>query len=294
MTAQTARIGVQLMTVREQVESLGLAPVLERLAGIGLANIEVSQVPLTAENVAVFERARDELGLGYAALSGTMEAGGGANPSLLEDYEHLRDTARRLGTERIRIGMLPLAALRDEQALVQFCRDAEAMARRLADDGIRLSYHNHHLEFAHLGGREVLETIRTEAPAMWLELDVHWVQRGGHDPVRTLQRFAGAVDLVHLKDFRVGLPAAEAFEALAAGDRSAVQQHLNQPVQFAEVGQGTLDWAAVVYAGIAAGAAHLLIEQDATYGRDPFESLAMSREHLAGLGFGEMFSGPSR
>ncbi len=277
------------MTVRQEVDELGLPAVLQRLSEIGLPNIEVSQVPLTSENLDSFARGRDELGLSYAALSGTMEAGGGANPSLLSDYDHLVASARRLGCERIRIGMMPFPALRDEQALLSFCRDADEMARRLADDGIRLSYHNHHIEFARLGHREVLETIRTEAPNLWLEVDVYWVQRGGHDPVRTLERLAGSVDLVHLKDFRVSLPPAEAFEALADGDRSAVQQHLTQPVQFAEVGQGTLDWAAIVRAGIDAGAAHLLIEQDATYGRDPFDSLTMSRERLVELGFAEMF-----
>ncbi|QOR69819.1 sugar phosphate isomerase/epimerase [Ruania alkalisoli] len=290
MTAHTsARIGVQLMTVRREVDEIGLPAVLRRLSEIGLPNIEVSQVPLTSENLDSFAHGRDKLGLSYAALSGTMEAGGGANPSLPSDYDHLVTAARRLGCERIRIGMLPFSALRDEQALLSFCRDADEMARRLADDGIRLSYHNHHIEFARLGDREVLETIRTEAPNLWLEVDVYWVQRGGHDPVRTLERFAGSVDLVHLKDFRVSLPPAEAFEVLADGDRSAVQEHFAQPVQFAEVGQGTLDWAAIVRAGIDAGAAHLLIEQDATYGRDPFESLTMSRERLVELGFAEMF-----
>ncbi|UFU07507.1 sugar phosphate isomerase/epimerase family protein [Ruania halotolerans] len=283
------RLGVQLMTVRSEVDRMGLDRVLQRLAEIGLPNIEISQVPLSDENMAAFERARTDHGVEYAALSGTMEPSGAANPSLVDSYDDVLAHARTLGSERIRIGMLPALALRDADSLLAFCREAEAMARRLADDGIRLSYHNHHIEFARLGGREVLETIRAEAPTLWLELDVYWVQRGGHDPVRTLQRFAGVVDLVHLKDFRVSLPPAEAFDALAAGDRSGLGAHLAQPVQFAEVGEGTLDWAAIVRAGIEAGAAHLLIEQDDTYGRDPFESLASSHGHLAALGFGEMF-----
>ncbi|SEE97733.1 sugar phosphate isomerase/epimerase family protein [Ruania alba] len=286
---ENPRLGVQLMTVRGEVDRIGLDGVLQRLAEIGLSNIEISQVPLSDENMTSFERARGERGVEYAALSGTMEPSRGANPSLVDSYDEVVAHARRLGADRIRIGMLPALALRDAPSLLAFCRETEVMARRLADDGIRLSYHNHHLEFARLDGREVLETIRSEAPSLWLELDVHWVQRGGHDPVRTLQRFAGSVDLVHLKDFRVSLPPAEAFDALAGGDRSGFGHHMAQPVQFAEVGSGTLDWAAIVTAGVEAGAAHLLIEQDDTYGRDPFESLASSHDHLVDLGFGEMF-----
>ena len=62
-------------------------------------------------------------------------------------------------------------------------------------------------------------------------------------------------------------------------------------VQFAEVGQGTLDWAPVIEQGIASGAEHLLVEQDITYGRDIFESLAMSRAHLVELGYGALIDG---
>ena len=62
-------------------------------------------------------------------------------------------------------------------------------------------------------------------------------------------------------------------------------------MQFAEVGQGTLDWKPVIEQALASGAQHLLIEQDQTYGRDIFDSLTMSREHLVSLGFGALITG---
>ena len=40
---------------------------------------------------------------------------------------------------------------------------------------------------------------------------------------------------------------------------------------------------------LASGAEYLLVEQDDTYGRDPFESLSMSRDHLLGLGYDALF-----
>ena len=39
---------------------------------------------------------------------------------------------------------------------------------------------------------------------MKFELDVHWIHRGGKDPVSVLKDYAGLVDLVHLKDYRIG------------------------------------------------------------------------------------------
>src|SRR5690625_1017553 len=108
-----ARIGVQLMTVREKVIELGVTEVLRRLAEAGLPVIEVSQVAMTEENVAAMERARGEHGLVFGALSGTMEsARPGANPSLLDDYDQVVDHCRRLGASRVRIGMMPMQAMR--------------------------------------------------------------------------------------------------------------------------------------------------------------------------------------
>lgn len=281
-----ARIGVQLMTVRNKVNELGVGEVLRRLAEAGLPVIEVSQVAMTEENVAAMERARDELGVEFGALSGTVEpTRPHANPSLLDSYDDVVAHCRRLGASRVRIGMMPIPAMRSAETIRGFCADAEKVARRLADDGIRLSYHHHHVEFARVEGRQVMDIINDEAPSLAWEIDVHWVTRGGADPVRTLQRFAPKVDLVHLKDFRVTLPPAEVIDAVAAGDREAWGTFWPNPVQFGEVGSGNLEWGPIIEAGIAAGAEYLFIEQDNTYGRDQFAALAESRAALVDLGY---------
>ena len=46
---------------------------------------------------------------------------------------------------------------------------------------------------------------------MGLELDVHWVQRGGLDPAATIRKYAGRTAMVHLKDYRIGALPDEAF-----------------------------------------------------------------------------------
>jgi len=60
-------------------------------------------------------------------------------------------------------------------------------------------------------------------------------------------------------------------------------------VEFAELGQGTLDIDACIKAGLDAGSEYFLVEQDNTYGRDPFECLKTSRDHLIKLGYGSWF-----
>ena len=117
---------------------------------------------------------------------------------------------------------------------------------------------------------------------------MHWVQRGGRDPVRTLAKYAGRVDLVHLKDYRIGLPDASAFEALRQGDDATFRAALADVVQFGEVGEGTLDWREIIDQSVESGAQYLFIEQDQHYGRDPFDCLVTSYDNLVELGYRQM------
>ena len=55
--------------------------------------------------------------------------------------------------------------------------------------------------------------------------------------------------------------------------------------QFAEVGQGNMNWPALLPAAEKAGAEYFLIEQDDTYGRDPIDCIRESREYLRSIGY---------
>lgn len=288
-----ARIGIQLMMLKEHVAQDGILPVLRRVKDTGFEVVEVSQIPMTEENVAGMEAAREELGIHYAAISAKTSAPEDSDELTLAKHFDLHvEHARRLGTKHLRIGMMPLSAMASQEAFDAFAAEADEYARRMADAGLRLSYHNHHVEFAKLGGVTLLDQLRQKAPHLRYEIDCHWVQRGGRDPERTLADFDGVLDLVHLKDYRITLPPAEVLAAAADGDRSAFTRFWGgEIVQFAEVGQGTLDWKPVIEQALASGAQHLLIEQDQTYGRDIFDALTMSREHLVSLGFGALITG---
>lgn len=281
------KIGVQMMMLKDKVEETGPYEVLRRLRESGFSAVEVSQIAMTPENVAEMRRARDELGAEFGALSAGL--GGGPNDSLLEDFSKIVKDAGELGSSRLRIGMMPFDAMASHEALLDFCHQAEEVSARLADEGITLYYHNHHVEFAKRGGSTLLDIIRAEAPTMRLEIDVHWVQRGGKDPVRTLQKYSGLVDLVHLKDYRIGELDPAAFEALQNGDRAAFMQAFTGVVQFGEVGEGNLEWTEILDQSLVSGAEYLLIEQDQQYGRDPYDCLKISRDNLVALGYEHLF-----
>jgi sugar phosphate isomerase/epimerase len=82
------------------------------------------------------------------------------------------------------------------------------------------------------------------------------------DPAAWIEKCKGRIPAVHLKDMSIKL------------DRTQFM---------AEVGEGNLNWPAVLEACRSAGVKHLIVEQDICY-RDPFDSLALSLKHLKGWG----------
>ncbi|GAB2758527.1 sugar phosphate isomerase/epimerase family protein [Sinomonas soli] len=285
-----ATIGVQAMMLKDSFTEIGPFETLRKVAEIGYRAVEVSQIPMDERNIAELERARSELGIEFAALSAQVDGEKDQTPyAVLNDLERTVADCQRLGTKMLRIGMLPMSELRSEQRILDYAKRANEAAEVLGEHGIALYYHNHHVEFAKIGGRHILDVLADAAPAMGLEIDVHWVARGGLDPVRTLEKYAGRTAMVHLKDYRIGALTDEGIDAYEAGDFAAFMGHFKDVVQFAEVGEGNLDFASIVPKAMESGAEYLLVEQDQLYGRTVFEALTTSHDNLVALGFGDLF-----
>ena len=73
------------------------------------------------------------------------------------------------------------------------------------------------------------------------------------------------------------------------GDIPAFFQYFNNCVQFAEVGEGNLDFRAILAESRAIGAKYLLVEQDELYGRTVWEALQLSYDNLVALGASDLF-----
>lgn len=284
-----AKIGVQTMMLKEEFARYGLFETLRLVSDIGYHAAEISTVSMTPENVAELGRARTELGMDIASISGSLTGSGGAHESLTTHFDKFVADTHGLGASMIRIGMLPAEAMASTERIFEFCDRSNEMAARLREHGIGLYYHNHHIDFAKYDGRYLLDIIANRAPLMGFEIDVHWVQRGGLDPVATLKKYGERVAMVHLKDYRIGRMSAAAFDALDAGDREMFDAELAQVVQFAEVGEGNLDFAAIIEQSTNTGAKYLLVEQDNQYGRTSLECLQTSYDNLVALGYQGLF-----
>lgn len=285
-----ATIGVQAMMLKDSFAEVGAFETLRRVSAIGYHAVEISQIPMTPGNVAELDRTRTELGMDIAALSVALDVPKSRpGDSLRKDFDKIVEDAKRLDSRLLRIGMLPLSAMRSPEAVIEFAKEANGFAERLQEHGIGLFYHNHHVEFARFDGKALLDIIAENSPSLGLEIDVHWVQRGGLDPVRTLQKYAGRTAMVHLKDYRIGALPETAFGMLESGDLPGYRQEFRNVVQFAEVGEGNLDFPAIIAAAQAGGAEYLLVEQDELYGRSVWEALQTSYDNLVAMGHRNLF-----
>ncbi len=118
------------------------------------------------------------------------------------------------------------------------------IAAQANTQGMRLAYHNHDFELVDFNGKTGLELLFAAAgPDLQTELDLAWVARAGHDPVVMLGKFRGHVFAVHAKD-------------------NAPKGQAEDEGGFAAVGQGVLDWNAILPAAAAAGVQWYIVEHD--------------------------------
>ena len=156
-----ARIGVQAMMLKNEFEADGAFTTLKRLSELGFNAVEISQIPMSEANVGEIERARVEFGMETAALSAALETPVGMpGDSLTNDFDKIVADCKRLACQIVRMGMMPFSAMASQQALLDFCSRSNELAARLAEQGIALYYHNHHVEFMRADGEQLREITR--------------------------------------------------------------------------------------------------------------------------------------
>ncbi|AXI07639.1 TIM barrel protein [Oceanobacillus sp. 143] len=284
----TGKIGVQMMMLKGKVEEIGAYETMKKLHELGFGAVEVSQIPMTEENVAELKRASEEFDIKIAALSAGLEPmlPGAPGETLSNDFDKIVNDCKTLNCNFIRIGMLPLNVMGDKDQILAFIERAEAMAERLAEHGIELYYHTHHIEFQKFDGEFLLDIMKNNTSKLGFELDVHWIQRAGVNPITFVKEYKGRIALLHLKDYRIGKLEVNEDDLK---DMGKFFNKFTNLIEFAEVGEGNLDIKGVIEAGLESGAQYFLIEQDDTYGRDPFDCLQTSAENLRKLGYADWF-----
>ena len=125
-----------------------------------------------------------------------------------------------------------------------FASRLDKAGQPIRDAGLVFGWHNHAFEFdATPEGDMPLDLIAQVSDDMMLELDLGWVRVAGHDPIAWIEKYAGKIAAVHVKD-------------IAADGQAADEDG------WADAGHGIMDWAAIHAALGAAGIDHYVVEHD--------------------------------
>ncbi|GAB4098165.1 sugar phosphate isomerase/epimerase [Sinomonas halotolerans] len=182
-------LSIQLYTVRKSLEE-DLPGTIRRLAGIGFTQIEPYRFAARAEELA---QAMEENG---------MTAPSGHAPLLAEDQDEILSAAQRLGIGTVIDPHVPEARWKDLESIRETAAQLNAAAKKAAEYGLRVGYHNHWWEIENpIEGRTPLEHLADHLdPEVVLEVDTYWAAVGGQDPVALLARLGERVKFIHIKD----------------------------------------------------------------------------------------------
>lgn len=250
-------IAAQLYTLREFTRTpADIARTLARVRKIGYEAVQVSGTgPIDPHEMA---KILQNEGLTCCATHTSLDR-------VRDQTQQVIDEQKLWGCAYTAIGgFFPKDPTR--QTWLDFIQQYNEIARRFAGSGVALGYHNHSHELERFEGKTAMRMLVDDLSSdIWIEIDTYWIAHGGGDPAAWIDRCKGRIPCVHLKDMAIGR---------SNGDRTQLM---------AEVGEGNLNWPAILQSCRDAGVQWYIVEQD-TCQRDPFESLEISLKNLRQMG----------
>jgi sugar phosphate isomerase/epimerase len=274
-------LGLQLYTVGAQARK-DLNGTLAKVAAAGYQTVELAG--LYGNSPQVMRKAADAVGLQYTSIHLQPKSANG-EPGFDQPPEVLAAAMQVLGVEDVVLPMFlmpahlpkpapggfagymdqigPLITADDWKATADFLNQQGAALQKVA---LRLSYHNHNLEFRPIGDTYGLEILlkATDPKLVHFEMDVGWVAAGGADPIKILEQYKGRFRMMHVKDL------------LATTKTNYAMQQ--DP---AEVGNGMLPWKKILKVAYDTGVRKFFVEQEPPFKGDPLDSVAISAKYLS-------------
>jgi len=193
------KIACQTITFGNERHKTDMAGIIKSVAAAGYGGMETGFFRLDVNEAGNYRKLQDEYNVKQAAI----HIGGDFNDAesvkkQLENIPALIKTAQTLGCENIFLSGSPANAAAGYETI---CENINALGKRLKEDGLALSYHNHDWEiknnyfglYSLCGG--------TDPEYLSFVPDIGWIKRGGGEPVPVLEYLGGRVSNLHFKEF---------------------------------------------------------------------------------------------
>jgi sugar phosphate isomerase/epimerase len=272
--SEAPRLGAPTYILREPAAA-DLAGVLDRLAGLGFAGVEL---------MGLFGRSPQRVA-GLARSAGIAIIGMHVPGNLLPHPEVVIGEVAAAGARYITFewpgqsndprdpGFAPALAVLAERA------------RLALAEGLKPLFHNHDAEFMQpavadksdsAGGQpqaHMLDLILDQVPDIGFEPDLGWITYAGLDPAGYLRKYGDRCQIVHMKDlWTADLGAAGAKEAPGALRLHPGDSHF----EFRPTGFGLVNYPALLNDILVCRPQWLVMDHDLAYNRDPYDDLALS------------------
>lgn len=251
-------IGLQIFTVRDKMETPDTyLAAMKQISEIGYTHIQTAGKTSTIEEAEFYKKCADEAGLRICGTHFDWKI-------ITGDFDLALKIHEILGTTNMGIGSMPGGASRTEKTeLLKFIDTANEVGHKLSKYGMKFTYHNHHFEFSKIDGKTIMDyLIDGFDPAVTsFVLDTYWVQHGGYDVRKMIERLAGRVDILHLKDMGVSTPEFK--------------------TDITEIGNGNINFADIIPLAEKTGVKDFVVEQDRNFtSGDSMESIAYSYNYI--------------
>lgn len=182
-------VGIQLWTVRKDLEARAPEAVLQDIANLGFDGIEGYIDRWSPEE---FRRLVGEMGMQVSSYYGPVPT-----PDKINE---LADRTKALGTD-ILTGGFWTQDLESKEAIERSAGIIREAIPALAEQGVRYAMHNHWQEYEVRDGELVMDTFFRACPELYLELDIYWASAFGlHRSEGIVRKYADRVRLMHVKD----------------------------------------------------------------------------------------------
>lgn len=242
-------IALQLYSIKDETEK-NFTEALRKVAKIGYSGVEFAGYGNLASSD--LKNLLQELGLKVCGSHVSLE-------ELTNNIDSVIEYNLAIGNPYL---ICPHALYSSKEDYEKMAEIFNAIAIKCKEKGILFGYHNHGHEFEEFQGEYGLDIIykETDAELVKAEIDTYWVQHAGLDPVEYIKKHAGRCDLIHIKDMEI----------------------VNGEKRSTEVGNGIMDFKAIIKEAEKQGAKWLIVEQE-FFNKSSLESVEIGYKNLKKL-----------